>query len=113
MQWAGVQRRFCPRASPIPSGWVATLVRQQYYWIQHYHPISLMGYMMVIEGYPPTSSQLQDWQGKTGFPESAFTTLRKHALLDPFHRRDIDQLLDSLERNVAMLSMISRSAIQT
>ena len=38
----------------IPSSQVATLVGAQYYWLRHYHPISLLGHMMVMEGCPST-----------------------------------------------------------
>ena len=39
---------------PPPS--VAGLVGSQYYWILHHHPVAFLGYVALMEGYPPTPS---------------------------------------------------------
>ena len=33
----------------------AALVGAQYYWIRHVHPVALLGYVMLLEGYPPSA----------------------------------------------------------
>ena len=39
----------------MPSPAVAGLVGSQYYWIHHYHPIAFLGYVALMEGYPPSA----------------------------------------------------------
>src|SRR5215212_640831 len=41
-----------------PSANVAALVGAQYYWIEHYHPVALLGYIALLEGYPPVASEI-------------------------------------------------------
>ncbi len=53
-----------------PSGTVAALVGAQYFWILHYHPVALLGYVALLEGYPPVASEVEDLRRRTGF-ESA------------------------------------------
>ena len=36
-----------------PTQEVAELVGSQYYWIRHWHPVCLLGYIAVMEGNPP------------------------------------------------------------
>ena len=36
---------------PAPA--VAALVGAQYYWVLHHHPVALLGYIGLLEGYPP------------------------------------------------------------
>src|SRR5262247_3491198 len=36
------------------SGAVAALIGAQYYWTLHYHPVCILGYLMVLEGNPPS-----------------------------------------------------------
>ncbi len=38
---------------PLPSPLIASLVGSQYYWIEHHHPVALLGYIAVLEGYAP------------------------------------------------------------
>lgn len=38
----------------IPSPNIAALVGSQYYWMRHYHPVALLGYIAVLEGRPPS-----------------------------------------------------------
>ncbi len=46
--------------SRIPAPTVAALVGAQYYWMFHYHPVALLGYIAVLEGYPPTPELVDD-----------------------------------------------------
>jgi pyrroloquinoline quinone (PQQ) biosynthesis protein C len=80
---------------PLPE--VAHLVGSQYYWILHHNPLTLLGYIAVLEGAPPSSAKLDRMQLETGFPTDAFRTLRMHADVDGLHSEELDKLLDELE----------------
>jgi hypothetical protein len=96
-----------------PSASVAAMVGSQYYWIHHYHPVALLGYIAVMEGYPPTVEQVDDLVARTGFPREAFRTMLRHAQLDPHHCEDLDRLLDALPLTPQQVSMIGVSGLQT
>lgn len=97
----------------IPSSTVAEMVGSQYYWIYHYHPLALLGYIAVMEGYPNTLEMIEDIRIKTGFPRDAFRTLIKHAHLDIRHRDDLNEMIDDLPLDATTTSLITVSAIQT
>jgi hypothetical protein len=79
-----------------PSPTVAALAGAQYYWIFHYHPVALLGYIALLEGYPPTAEVIDQLIARTGYSRDAFRTLIAHAELDPHHRDELDETLDSL-----------------
>jgi hypothetical protein len=97
----------------LPSHTVAALIGAQYYWIFHYHPVALLGYMELAEGYPPTIEHVDELINRTGFPSSAFRALRRHAVLDLQHRDELHDLLDSLPLNAEHLSLIGVSSLQS
>ena len=80
----------------IPPTTVASLVGAQYYWIQHHHPVALLGYMRLLEGNPPSAKHVSRLQRLSGLPRSVFRTYRLHGELDPHHVGDMDRFLDSL-----------------
>jgi hypothetical protein len=96
-----------------PSGAVAALVGAQYYWVLHYHPVSILGYLMVIEGNPPNRRGLQDFQSRSGLPPSAFRTMLEHADLDIGHAAELDDLLDRLPLSPSHNEALGLSAIST
>jgi Iron-containing redox enzyme len=79
-----------------PSPTVAALVGAQYYWILHYHPVALLGYIAAFEGYPPSNGLIEELMRATGYEQRAFKTLLRHAELDPGHAAELDELLDGL-----------------
>jgi hypothetical protein len=97
----------------IPSPQVAALVGQQYYWILHFHPIAFLGYVAVMEGFPPTPELIALLIARTGFPREAFTTYLEHAELDPGHRDHLDRTLDSLPLEPWHETALGVSAIAT
>lgn len=99
--------------SRLPSPAIASLVGSQYYWIHHYHPLALLGYMAVLEGYPATAEQIEAQVITTGHPRAAFRTLFKHAVLDPHHRSGLDQALDSLPLTREHSVLLGVSALRT
>jgi hypothetical protein len=96
-----------------PSDAVAALVGAQYYWVLHYHPVSVLGYLMVIEGNPPDRRRLQDLRSRSGLPASAFRTMLEHADLDIGHAAELADLLDRLPLSPNHNEALGLSAIST
>lgn len=94
-----------------PSASVAALVGAQYYWIEHYHPVALLGYIGLLEGYPPTIADVDALIARTGYEREAFRTLIRHAELDPLHRDDFDEALDSLQLTAEQSAVIGLSGL--
>ena len=94
-----------------PARTVAALVGSQYYWVQHVHPVGLLGYMAMFEGYPPARQEIDQVQGATGYGAEAFRTHLLHADLDPHHGDDLDHLLDSLRLTEQQRTLIGLNAI--
>lgn len=61
----------------------AQLAGMMYYLIRHVHPVALLGYMIVLEGNPPTMEYAEEIEAAHGV--QAARTLRIHAENDPLH----------------------------
>lgn len=96
-----------------PSGAVAALIGAQYYWVLHYHPVCVLGYLMVIEGNPPSRRGLQDLRSRSGLPASAFRTMLEHADLDIGHAAELADLLDRLPLSPSHNEALGLSALST
>jgi Iron-containing redox enzyme len=94
-----------------PSPTVAALVGAQYYWILHYHPVALLGYIAVFEGYPPSPEMIDGLVARTGYSRDAFRTMIGHAELDPGHRDELDRLLDRLALTREQSTVVGLSAM--
>jgi hypothetical protein len=97
----------------VPSPAVAGLVGAQYYWILHYHPVALLGYFALMEGFPPTQEWIDDVIARTGFPREAFRTFEEHGELDTHHRDELYQAIDGLPLTRAHEELLGLSAIST
>jgi hypothetical protein len=97
----------------VPSPAVAAMVGSQYYWIRHVHPVALLGYIAVMEGYPPTVEHVEALQTNSGYPDQAFRTLLIHARLDVHHRDELDRLLDALPLTPTEVRILDLSALHT
>ena len=97
----------------LPSPRVAGLVGSQYYWIFHYHPVVLVGYIAVLEGYPPSTEMIDQLVAGTGYPREAFRTMAAHAELDPGHAEELDELLDELPLSREQSAAIGLNAMST
>jgi hypothetical protein len=97
----------------MPSPSVAALVGSQYYWILHHHPVTFLGYVALMEGYPPTPELIETLVERTGYPREAFRTYVEHAELDPGHRDHLDRTIDSLPLEGWHESALGISAIAT
>jgi len=107
----GVDRATVLERMPSPA--VAALVGSQYYWILHYHPVAFLGYVALMEGYPPTPELIETLIDKTGYPREAFRTYIEHGELDPGHRDHLDRTVDSLPLAAWHESALGVSAIST
>ena len=58
--------------SRLPSPTIAALVGSQYYWVRHVHPVGLLGYIAMFEGYPPSRLDIDRVQEITGYGSGAF-----------------------------------------
>jgi hypothetical protein len=111
LQVLGFDAGTVQRRAPPPA--VATLVGAQYYWIFHYHPVMLLGYIAVLEGTPPDEHRIGRVATRTGVPLQAFSTLIRHARLDPHHRDDLDRVLDTLPLTESHAALLGVSAFHT
>jgi Iron-containing redox enzyme len=82
--------------SAFPPIAAAELVGAQYYWIHHLHPACLLGYILVVEGYPMTKEGVEELIARTGFPRDAFRTLFEHSSLDVHHLEELNETIDEL-----------------
>jgi hypothetical protein len=95
----------------VPSPTVAGLVGAQYYWIFHYHPAVLLGYISLLEGYPPSTELIERLILASGYPPESFHTMIAHAELDPGHRDELNELLDSLPLTPELSGAIGLNAM--
>ncbi|MFC4031845.1 iron-containing redox enzyme family protein [Streptomyces polygonati] len=97
----------------VPPPVVAELVGAQYYWLLHHHPVSLLGYVAVLE-QQPGAPELPDRLARlTGLPPRGFGTLRAHVALDPGHRAELDAVIDGLPLSADHEALIAVSALHT
>ncbi len=85
------------RAVAAPANpWIAEMVGRQYYLIEHVHPAAYLGFIGLLEGFPPTLEQIDAIQAASGFPPEAFSCARLHAKADIIHREELAGLLDEM-----------------
>jgi len=111
LEVVGVDRA-AVRSRPTPPS-MAALIGSQYYWILHEHPVALLGYLEVVEGYPPVIEGVEELIIRTGHPREAFRQLIEHAYNDIGHRRELDKLLDTLPLTPQQEALLGVSALQT
>jgi hypothetical protein len=97
----------------VPSDTVASLVGSQYYWIRHVHPVGVLGYIAVMEGYPPSPDLVERLISASGYPREAFRTLAAHGELDPHHRAELEEAIDGLALTRSQETLLGLSAMTT
>jgi hypothetical protein len=95
----------------LPSATVASAVGAQYYWVLHYHPVALLGWIGLLEGYPPTPALIDELRNNTGYEPEAFRTLAAHAELDTEHGDELFEALDRLPLTAEQSAVIGLNAI--
>ncbi len=99
------------QAQPPPPK-IAALLGAQYFWIFHYHPVAMLGFLE-LEAYHPQRPTLERFIEKTGLPRDGFRQLLLHAKLDAVHARELHRVLDSLPLEPRHEQLIGLSALQT
>jgi hypothetical protein len=97
----------------LPKESATQLVGVQYYWIHHYSPIALAGFIAAMEGSPPPVEFFKEVAARNNLPLKCFSSFVYHAKIDPQHRRDLDAVLDSLPLTPAQLELIGISSLRT
>jgi hypothetical protein len=98
--------------SQLPPPKMAALLGAQYFWIFHYHPVALLGFLQ-LEAYHPYRPTVEQLIDKTGLPRDGFRQLLLHAKLDVVHARELHRVLDSLPLEPHHEQLIGLSALQT
>jgi hypothetical protein len=91
---------------------IAALLGAQYFWIFHYHPVAILGFLE-LEAFHPQRLALEQFIEKSGLPRDGFRQLLLHARLDVVHARDLHRVLDSLPLEPRHEQLIGLSALQT
>jgi len=107
----GIAEAAVLQANPLNS--VVSLLGAQYFWALNIHPVTVFGYLIVLEGYPPLSEQLEQIRLRTGLPATAFRCLHAHADNDPHHIVDLNRTLDTMPLTVTQKKYIALSAFHT
>lgn len=101
------------RPDAVPHPVAVELAGAQYYRTEHEHPVTLLGYIAVLEGNAPGPRLADRLAATTGLPEGAFRTLRAHAELDGGHLDDLFGVLDELPLTPVLRTAVSVSALHT
>ncbi|MDR6974415.1 hypothetical protein J2X68_001093 [Streptomyces sp. 3330] len=96
-----------------PSPEVARLVGAQYYWIDHFHPLCLLGYVAVLELNAPATPLIPLLVDRTGLPPAAFDTVRLHAEIDGGHSTAVLSALDESAAVPQVRAAVRLSALHT
>lgn len=107
LEAAGFDRDAVLRQMPLPP--VARLAGAQRYWVEHHHPVTLLGCIMVLESFPPSEEVIDSIRDSSGLPEVAFRTFRLHGRVDPYHSAEVREVIDRLPLTQRDVDMISTS----
>jgi hypothetical protein len=77
------------------------------------HPVSILGYVFVLEGYQPEPETIHELAHRFSLPEEGFRTILYHIDIDKEHRKPIVELIDRYSSNEFLYRTILKSAIAT
>jgi pyrroloquinoline quinone (PQQ) biosynthesis protein C len=97
----------------LPKESATELVGVQYYWIHHYSPIALAGFIATMEGGVPPAEFFKQVAARNNLSLKCFSSFLYHAKIDPQHKRDLDEVLDALPLTTAQLELIGISSLRT
>jgi len=95
----------------VPPPPVAQLAGAQRYWVEHHHPVMLLGCILVLESFPPSTEIIDHIRDASGLPEVAFRTFRLHGRVDPYHSAEVREVIDRLPLTRRDTEMIATSLI--
>ncbi len=96
----------------LPPPKIAAFLGAQYYWIFHYHPVAILGFLE-LEAHQAQPATLERLIEHTGLPRAGFGQLLLHSKLDVAHARELHRVLDSLPLEPWHERLITTSALQT
>lgn len=96
----------------LPPPKIAALIGAQYYWILHYHPVAVLGFLE-LESFHPHGPTVERLIEHTGLPRAGFGQLLLHAKLDVAHARELHRVMDALPLEPEHERLIGLSALQT
>jgi len=82
-------------------------------WRNCYHLVALLGWIGLLEGYPPTPETIHALVAGTGYGPRAFRTLSAHAELDVDHRDELFDLIVRLALTADQSKVIGLSALSS
>lgn len=97
----------------IPPGVLVRMVGAQYYWVQHVHPVVLLGYIAALEQRVAPATLVQRLAAHSRHPAAAFRTLLEHSNDDVEHIEELYRLLDRLPLSPALEAALSINAFET
>jgi hypothetical protein len=97
----------------LPPASIVSLVGSQYYLITFCHPAVYLGYVGLLEGYPIEGKHLQELVRRSGLPEETWSTYRVHGELDPWHREELEGILDQVPADPGLRSMIITNGLRS
>lgn len=89
---------------------IAAMVGSQFYLAQFEHPAAYLGFIAVLEAFPPTSDQIEAWGRAAGLPSEALSCALLHAKADMGHREDLRTILALAPESLRPL--VQRNALQ-
>jgi hypothetical protein len=96
----------------LPSPKIAALIGAVYYWIFHFHPIAVLGYLE-LEALEPHAATIERLIETTGLPRAGFRQLLLHAEIEVGHAEELHRVLDSLPLEPWHEQLIGVSALHT
>jgi hypothetical protein len=99
------------RAAPPPPK-LAALIGAQYYWILHWHPVAVLGFLE-LERFHARQETVERLIELTGLPRAGFRQLLEHSELDAGHVEELDLLFDSLPVEPWHERLVGESALYT
>lgn len=87
LQSSGIDTRKIPKLRRA-----VEMAGSQYYLVKHGSPLSLLGYMAVLEGFPTSLAAIEAMESLHG--KDLLRTLRYHAIHDVAHRKDLFAMID-------------------
>jgi len=75
------------------------------------HPVSILGYVFVSEGYQPEPAQVYELARRFSIPDEGIRTILYHAEADKEHRKSIVELIDFYSSNNFLYGTMLKAAI--
>ncbi|MGH3110193.1 MAG: iron-containing redox enzyme family protein [Gaiellaceae bacterium] len=98
-------------ARPLPPQ-VAALIGSQFFWIQHRHPVAILG-LVALEAFHPHAPTVERLIETTGLPRDGFRQLLLHAELDVAHAEELHRVIDALPLEPEHEELIGLSALHS